>query len=217
MFTQLDDKIWNVERGFRLVETGLQLQAGTGSFPSFPSHSIEKHLHLIYFLLWGSGKQARMTRLQYTCRAVHAWSWSGKSTSGGSQPCRSALYGAGRAWGGGSPYREYVEICCILSEHGVTIVLHSLPWCWHRWSYDIGSDSAGGVACQEGHNPQFHSLDTHTNNSHAARDDVGRYTQGNCRLWCHNRFATPEVAICAESVVLPALGARSVFKGERLE
>jgi len=38
--TQLQDWIWNAEWGFHLVETGLQLQAGTSSFPSSPSHSI---------------------------------------------------------------------------------------------------------------------------------------------------------------------------------
>jgi len=95
--TQLCDWIWDVERGFRLVETGLQLQAGTGSFHSSPSHSIEKLLLMTYFLVWGRGKQAWITRLHCTCRAVRASSWSGKSTSGGGQACRSALYGGGRA------------------------------------------------------------------------------------------------------------------------
>ena len=40
--TQLCDGIWDAMRGFLLVETALQLQAGTGSFPSSPFHSIEK-------------------------------------------------------------------------------------------------------------------------------------------------------------------------------
>ena len=40
--TQLGNGIWDAELGFRLVETGLQLQAGTGSFPSSSSHSIGK-------------------------------------------------------------------------------------------------------------------------------------------------------------------------------
>jgi len=95
--TQLRDWIWDAERGFHLIETGLQLQSGTGTFPSSPSHSSEKLLLMTYFLMWGSGKQARMNRLHCTCRAVPASSWSGKSTSGGGQGCRSALYGGGRA------------------------------------------------------------------------------------------------------------------------
>jgi len=40
-------------------------------------------------------------------------------------------------------------------------------------------DPAGGVAWQEGHNVQVRSLDTRTQNRHAARDDVGHYTQSN--------------------------------------
>jgi len=40
--TQLGNWIWDAERGFLLVETGLQLQAGPGSFSSSPSHSIDK-------------------------------------------------------------------------------------------------------------------------------------------------------------------------------
>jgi len=49
--TQLRNLIWDAEWGFCLVETGLQLQAGTGSFPSSPSHSIEKLPHMAYFLV----------------------------------------------------------------------------------------------------------------------------------------------------------------------
>jgi len=60
--TQLRDWIWDTERGFRLVETGLQLQAGSASFPSSPSHAIVKIPYLTYFLVWGGGKQAQMTR-----------------------------------------------------------------------------------------------------------------------------------------------------------
>jgi len=44
--TQLRDWIWDAERGFRLVETGFQLQAGSGSFLSSPFHSIEKLPHM---------------------------------------------------------------------------------------------------------------------------------------------------------------------------
>jgi len=29
VFTQLDDRIFDAERGFNLIETGLQLEAGT--------------------------------------------------------------------------------------------------------------------------------------------------------------------------------------------
>jgi len=46
MCTQLRNWIWDVERGFRLVEAELQLQAGTGLFPSSPSHS---NLSKLYF------------------------------------------------------------------------------------------------------------------------------------------------------------------------
>jgi len=40
MCTQLRDWIWDAERHSRLVENGLQTQAGTGSFASSPSHLI---------------------------------------------------------------------------------------------------------------------------------------------------------------------------------
>jgi len=95
--TQLCDGIWDIEQGFRLVETGLQLQAGTGSLPSSSSHSIEKLLHMTNFLMWGRGKQARITTLHCTCWAICVSSWSGKSTSGGGQASQSALYGWGQA------------------------------------------------------------------------------------------------------------------------
>jgi len=49
--TQLHNRIWDAERGFRLVETGLQLTAGTSSFLSSPSHSIEKLPFMTYFLV----------------------------------------------------------------------------------------------------------------------------------------------------------------------
>jgi len=131
--------------------------------------------------VWGGGKQARITRLHCTCRAVCASSWSGKCTSAGDQACQSALYGTGRASGARSGYREFVETRWILGEHGATTVQHRLPWCWHRWVFDIGCDPAGGGACQEGHNLQVRSSDTRTNNRHVARDDLGRSTQGNLR------------------------------------
>ena len=91
--TQLHLWIWDAEGGFHLVETGLQLQAGTGSFPSSPFHSTPKLPHMTYFLVWGRGKQTRITRLHCTCRTVHASSWSGKSSSTGGQASRSPLYG----------------------------------------------------------------------------------------------------------------------------
>ena len=47
--TQLHDGMRDAERGFCLVETGLQPQAGTGSFPLSPSHSIEKLPDMIFF------------------------------------------------------------------------------------------------------------------------------------------------------------------------
>jgi len=150
---------------------------------------------MTYFLVWGRGKQARITRLHCTCQAVCVSSWSGKSTSGGGQACRSALYGGGRASGGRSRYREYVETRWILGGHGATRVRHRLPWFWHRWAFYICCDPARGVAFQKGHNLQVRSLDTCTKNRHAAQDDVGRYTQGNlqstllkpvCNAWsCH--------------------------------
>jgi len=193
--TQLRKWIWNAERGFRLVESGLQLQTGSGSFPSSRSHSIENHSHMTDFLVWGRGKQAPITRLYCTCPAVRVSSWRGKSTCGGSQGGWSALYRVGRALGGNLRYRECVETPWIFVEHCATRVLHQQPWCWHRWVFNIGCDRAGGVACQEGHILQVCSLDTRTNKWHATQHDVGCYTQGNlqamllkqgCNAWsCH--------------------------------
>jgi len=188
--TQLRDWIWDSERGFCIVETGLQLQAGPGSFPWSPFHSIEKLAHMTCFLVWGCGKQALITRLHCTCRAIRASSWSRESTSGGGQACQCALYGGGR-----SQYREYVETHWILGEYGTMKVRHRLPWCWHGWVFYIGCDLTVGVAYQEGHNHQVHSLDTCTKHRHAARDDVGRYTPGNlqamllnlvCNAWSYH-------------------------------
>ena len=97
VWTPLHDWIWDAEWGFHLIVTALQLQVGTGSFSSSPSHSIEKRLHMTYFLVWGHSKQVQITRSHCTCWAVRAASWSGKSTSGGGQACGSALYEGGRA------------------------------------------------------------------------------------------------------------------------
>jgi len=193
--THWRDWIWDAEQGFRLVETGLQLQGRVGLFPSSPSHSIEKLLHMTYLLGWGRVKQARVTRLHCTRRDVHASSRNGKFTSGGGQACRSVWYGGGQAQGGHSRYRDYIQTCSILGESATTRVRHCFPWCWDHWVFDIGCVPAGGVACQEGHNLQFGSLDTRTENRHATRDDVSRNTLGNlqamllkqvCKAWsCH--------------------------------
>ena len=70
-----------------------------------------------------------------------------------------------------------------------------MRWCWHRWAFYIGCDPTRGVACQKRYFLQVRSLDTRTKNRNAARDDAGRYTQGNlqamllkpvCNAWsCH--------------------------------
>jgi len=176
MCTQLGDCIWDTEQVFRLVETGLPLQASTGSFPASPSHFIEKLLHMMCVLVWGWGKQVRKTILHCTCRAIHASSWSGENTAGGGQACWSALDGRGRALGCCSCFREYFEICSIVGEHGAVRVLHLLPRCWNRWAFYAGCDPAGGVAFKEGHNVHVCSLDSRIRNRHTTRDDVGCYT-----------------------------------------
>jgi len=145
--TQLSWWIWDAEWGFCLVETGLQLQAGTGSFSSSPSHSNEKLPHMNYFLVWGCGKQARITRLHCTCQAVRASSWSGQYTSGGGEACRSASYGGDRASGNCLRYREYIETLWIFSEYGATSVWHRLPCCWHCCEFYICCDPTRGAAC----------------------------------------------------------------------
>ena len=154
VWTQLRDWIWENERGFRLIETGLQLQAVTRSFPSSPSHSIEKDPYRTNFLVWGRHKQAQITRSHCTCQAVCSSSWSGKYMSGGGQACQSALDGGGWAAVGRSRYGEYVVTIRFLGEHGTTRVWHRLPWCWHRWAFYIDCDPARGVSRQEGHNLQ---------------------------------------------------------------
>jgi len=188
------------------MEYGMLSAASASWSLGYNSKQVPTHfLHLLpipfrtflmtYLSVWGRGKQARITTLHCTCQAVHASSWSGKSTSGGGHACRSALYGGGRASGGRSCYGDYVETRWMLSEHGVTCVQHRLPWCWHHWAFYIGCDPAGGVAWQEGHNLQLRSLDSGIKNRHAARDDLGRYTLGIlqimllkpvCNAWsCH--------------------------------
>jgi hypothetical protein len=99
---QLCKWIWDAERGFLLIETGLQLQVRTCSFPSSASNSIEKLPHKTKLLVWCRSTQACMTILHYTCQAVCASSWSGKSTSGGDQAGGLELYGGGWASGGHS-------------------------------------------------------------------------------------------------------------------
>ena len=144
---------------------------------------------------WAYGKQTRKPRLQCTCQAIRASSWRGKSTSAVGQAWRSELYRGGRAWGGRSPYMEYFEKHAFLGGDGTTRVWQRLPWCWHRWAFYTDSHPAGGVVCQDPHDLQVCSLDTHTKNRHATRDDVGCYSLGNlqamllkpvCNTWsCH--------------------------------
>jgi len=143
--TELNDWIWDAERDIHLIQSGLQLQPGTGSCSSSPSHSIERVPHMTYFLVWGRGKQAGITRLHCTCWALRATSWSGKSPSGGGPACQSALYGGGGASGGRSRYREYGESRLMLSEAAVMRVQHQLCWCWHWGEFYIGFDAAGGM------------------------------------------------------------------------
>jgi len=95
--TESRNWILNAEQSFCLVETGLQLQAGTGSFPSTPSCSIEIHLHMTYLFVGGRGKKRQITRLHCTCQTTGMSSGSGKSTSGGGQAWRAALNGGCRA------------------------------------------------------------------------------------------------------------------------
>jgi hypothetical protein len=144
MCTQLGDWIWVAEQGLHLVQTGLQLHAGTGACPSTLSHSIEKLPQMTFHLMWGCGKQARITRLHCTCQVVCMTSWSEKSSSAGGERCRSPGYGGGRASGGCSLYRDFVSTNWILGEHGATRVQHRLPWCWHHWASYIGFNHSGG-------------------------------------------------------------------------
>ena len=68
MCTQLRNSICDAEQSLLLVETGLELEAGTSSFVSSPSQSVEKVPHISQFLVWGHGKQARITILHCTCQ-----------------------------------------------------------------------------------------------------------------------------------------------------
>jgi len=73
----------------------------------------------------------------------------------------------------------------------------------------MGCDTAGGVACPEGHKLHVHSLDTHSKNRDATQDDVGPYTLRNvqamllkpvCNAWscdllgehCNTRYRHSE-------------------------
>jgi len=136
-----------------------------------------------------------MTILHCTCRAIRACSWSGKANSGGNQACRSPLSRGGQASGSRSRHRQYLERCWIIDEHGTTGVWHWIVWCSHCWALDICCNPARGVAWHVWHNLHVHSLDTHTKNRHAARDDVGLYALGNlqamllkpvCNAWSCN-------------------------------
>jgi len=203
--TQMCDCIWRTQRGFCLVETGLQLQAGTSSFLSSPSHSIEKLPHMTDFMVWGRGKQARRSRWHCPDPAVCESACGGWFTSGAGEACRLALYGGVQVSGGCSRYREYVETLRNLGQHGGTRVWHRLPWCWHLWAYHIGCYPAAGVASQEGHNLQVLVLDTRTRGRYAARDDMHCYNQSNlqpmllnqvCNTWnCH--LHTERCTTCA--------------------
>ena len=137
---------------------------------------------MAYFYVWGCGKQARITRLHCSCQAICASSWSTISNSGGGQACRSAVYRRGRALGGHSRNREYVNTHSILSENRVTRVQHRLPCCWHPWAFHVGCDPARGVACQEGHTVRILSVDTYTTIRNAARDNLDYYTLGTLHL-----------------------------------
>jgi len=95
--TQFCDLIWDAKWGFHLVETGLQLQAGSRSFPPSPFHSMESHPPVTEFYVGGRGKYVQITRLDCTHWAIQKHSWSGKPTFGGGQPCRAELDGEGRA------------------------------------------------------------------------------------------------------------------------
>jgi len=173
--TQLRDSIWDAEQSFCLMETGFQLQAGTSSFHSSPSHFIGTLPRMIYVLVWGSGKQTWIIGLHCTGWVVRTSSWSGKSTSGNGQASWSAMYAGGCASGGCSQYREYVETRWIL---GAMRVQHWLHWCWQCWSINICCDPAGDVCCQQGYNVQIHCLNNCAKNGHPTHDDVCCYTQG---------------------------------------
>jgi len=118
------------------------------------------------------------SRLHCTCQAICASSWSGKSTSAGGKECRSSLYWGGQTSGGHSLCRDYVETGWILSRHGVMTVRHQQPWCWPCSVFDIGCDPAGGITRFEEHNLKVCTVDSHTKNRLAARNDVGHYTHG---------------------------------------
>jgi len=161
-------------------------------------------------MVWGRDKQALTTRLCCTSRAIRAWLYSGKSTSEGGQACRSAICLAGWAMESQSRYREFVETCWILSEHGATRVWHWLPLCWHYGACYIGCDPAGSVAWQEGHNLYVCSSDIPTGNRHATQEHGCHYSPGNLQPILQNWFEMPEVNICTENVVIAALHAEIV-------
>jgi len=191
MCSQLLDWIWDAEQALGLVDSGLPLQAGTGSFPSSPSHSIDILTHMTYCLAWVHGKQARTTRLHCTCDPVCASSWSGKSTSRGGQACQSALYGEGRATAGRSRSRKHVITSWILGQHGGTTVAHRLPSWWHRWAFYIDCAHPGCVNCQKGNTPEVHSLDTHNKMRYATPYDGDHYSQGYLQVMLVKPISNP--------------------------
>jgi hypothetical protein len=78
-------------------------------------------------------------------------------------------------------------------------------------------DAARGVAYQEGHNLQVHSVDTRTKTDMSLDMMLVPILREICEPCCLHWFAMPEVAICTENLVIPALGAEILFRGERLE
>jgi len=177
--TELYDWILDAVRRSRLGETGLQLDTGTGSFPSTQFHSIGKLPHMAYFLVWGCGKQAGKTTLGCPRWAIRASLWCGKSTAGGSHMCRSTLFAAGRASGDCSRYRDFVESHLILSEHVPLRFQQPLSCCWNCGEFYTDCDPAGGMECQAQYNLCVHYLDTRTKNRPAPRDDLGCNFLGN--------------------------------------
>jgi len=178
---------------------------------------MDKLPHITYFLMRGPGKQRRITRLHYTSQGVHASSWSGKSSSGGGQACRSALHGGGRASADRTWYREHVGTPCVLGDHGVTRVRHQLPCCSNRWAFYIDCDPRQGVASQKGHNLQVRSSDHRTKNRYAAWDDQGHYIKGHLQAMLLNAVCNTLCCHLLMKVAISALRIGISFNDERLK
>jgi len=217
MCTPLRDSIWDTERGFCLVETGLQLEAATDSFPSFRSHPIVKLPQMSSLLVWHCGKEARITRLHFGCQAIHVFWSCGKSTSDGGQACRCAFYKGGRASGGHSQMRDYFEPGWIFGDDCAMRFRCWLPSCWDHWAFYNGWDPARGVPCQEGHDPPVCSMDIRTEKRHAIRDDVDRYTVGNLQATLVKLVSNTWSRHLQRELVIPALGFGILCDGGRLQ